>query len=145
VNEELCNALLCLFIHQVGLPLTEMDEVYITGEAVTFHLWLLFCSLYGKMTPCLWYHQILSLPMYKSLFEIFMLSTLLEHRGVSDRTASNAFFIFKKLQTGSGSHSVTIRWVKRTVRHISVGIATFSGLDSPGIESRWGARFSAPV
>ena len=27
----------------------------------------------------------------------------------------------------------------------SVGIATRYGLDGPGIESRWGARFSAPV
>ena len=27
----------------------------------------------------------------------------------------------------------------------SVGIATSYGLDGPGIESRWGARFSAPV
>jgi hypothetical protein len=27
----------------------------------------------------------------------------------------------------------------------SVGIATRYGLDDPGIESRWGARFSAPV
>ena len=27
----------------------------------------------------------------------------------------------------------------------SVGIATRYGMDSPGIESRWGARFSAPV
>ena len=27
----------------------------------------------------------------------------------------------------------------------SVGIATCYGLDGPGIESRWGARFSAPV
>ena len=26
-----------------------------------------------------------------------------------------------------------------------VGIATGCGLDGPGIESRWGARFSAPV
>ena len=26
-----------------------------------------------------------------------------------------------------------------------VGIATRYGLDGPGIESRWGARFSAPV
>jgi len=30
-------------------------------------------------------------------------------------------------------------------RDISVGIATHYGLDSPGIESRWGPRFSAPV
>jgi len=27
----------------------------------------------------------------------------------------------------------------------SVGIATGYGLDGPGIESRWGARFSTPV
>ena len=27
----------------------------------------------------------------------------------------------------------------------SVGIVTVYGLDGPGIESRWGARFSAPV
>ena len=27
----------------------------------------------------------------------------------------------------------------------SVGIATGYGLDGPGIESRWGARFPAPV
>jgi len=26
-----------------------------------------------------------------------------------------------------------------------IGIATAYGLDGPGIESRWGARFSAPV
>jgi hypothetical protein len=30
-------------------------------------------------------------------------------------------------------------------RDSSVGIATHYGLDGPGIESRWGARFSAPV
>ena len=30
-------------------------------------------------------------------------------------------------------------------RHGSVGIATRYGLDGPGIESRWLARFSAPV
>ena len=30
-------------------------------------------------------------------------------------------------------------------RDISVGIATRYGLDSPGIEPRWGARFSAPL
>ena len=33
----------------------------------------------------------------------------------------------------------------RRGRDSSVGIATRCGLDSPGIESRWGARFSAPV
>jgi hypothetical protein len=30
-------------------------------------------------------------------------------------------------------------------RDSSVGIETCYGLDGPGIESRWGARFSAPV
>ena len=30
-------------------------------------------------------------------------------------------------------------------RDIAVGIATRYGLDGPGIESRWGPRFSAPV
>ena len=30
-------------------------------------------------------------------------------------------------------------------RNNSVGIVTRYGLDGPGIESRWGARFSAPV
>ena len=30
-------------------------------------------------------------------------------------------------------------------RGSSVGIATRYGLDGPGIESRWGARFSAPA
>ena len=30
-------------------------------------------------------------------------------------------------------------------RDSSVDIATDYGLDGPGIESRWGARFSAPV
>ena len=37
---------------------------------------------------------------------------------------------------------ITIRPVGRCS---SVGIATGYGLDGPGIESRWGARFSAPV
>jgi hypothetical protein len=30
-------------------------------------------------------------------------------------------------------------------RDSSVGIATWCGLEGPGIEPRWGARFSAPV
>jgi hypothetical protein len=30
-------------------------------------------------------------------------------------------------------------------RNSAVGIATRYGLDGPGIESRWGARFSAPI
>ena len=43
-----------------------------------------------------------------------------------------------------------IIWFKKLLlimesRDSSVGIATRYGLDGPGIESRWGARFSAPV
>jgi len=30
-------------------------------------------------------------------------------------------------------------------RDSSVGIATRYGMDGPGVESRWGSRFSAPV
>ena len=74
-----------------------MNEVYIIGEAVTIHLWLLFCILYGKMTLCFWYYQNLSAPLYESLFEILMLSLLC--------------VTIVEFQAGSGTHSVTIRWV----------------------------------
>jgi hypothetical protein len=36
-------------------------------------------------------------------------------------------------------------WVITEARRSSVGIATGYGLDGPGIESRWGARFFAHV
>jgi len=39
----------------------------------------------------------------------------------------------------------TLSWWACVGQDSSVGIATCYGLDSPGIESRWGARFSAPV
>ena len=35
--------------------------------------------------------------------------------------------------------------IKVVGRDIAVGIATGIRMDGPGIESRWGARFSAPV
>ena len=35
--------------------------------------------------------------------------------------------------------------VRTRGRDSSVGIATLYGLDGPGIESRWGMRFSAPI
>ena len=38
-----------------------------------------------------------------------------------------------------GLETVSVR------RDSSVGIRTVYGLDGPGIESRWGARFSSPV
>ena len=40
---------------------------------------------------------------------------------------------------------IIIRYKKRRGPCSSVGIATGYGLDGPGIESLWGARFSAPV
>ena len=36
-------------------------------------------------------------------------------------------------------------WLHLRGRNSSVGTATRYGLDGPGIESRWGARFSTPV
>ena len=36
-------------------------------------------------------------------------------------------------------------WQHQRSRDSSVGVATRYGLDGPGIESRWGARFSSPV
>jgi hypothetical protein len=53
--------------------------------------------------------------------------------------------IFTKLTPG-WKHFVNISLPNFTRgRESSVGIATGYGLDGPGIESRWGARFSAPV
>jgi hypothetical protein len=43
------------------------------------------------------------------------------------------------------SHALLQAIATRRGRDNSVGIATGYGLDGPGIESRWGARFSAPV
>ena len=50
----------------------------------------------------------------------------------------------------SHSYSVTFftyihTYIRRHTPGNSVGIATGYGLDGPGIESRWGTRFSAPV
>ena len=41
--------------------------------------------------------------------------------------------------------SIKIPGIKFYKRDSSVGIATRYGLDGPGIESQWGAKFSAPV
>ena len=40
---------------------------------------------------------------------------------------------------------ISVSYISTRFRDSSVGIATRYGLDGPGIESRWGARFSAPV
>ena len=40
---------------------------------------------------------------------------------------------------------IYFRLVLKVYRDSSVGIASLHGLDSPGIESRWEVRFSAPV
>ena len=55
-----------------------------------------------------------------------------------------------KLEETSLFHYVLIQQIFVLIlyancRDSSVGISTRYGLDGPGIESRWGARFSAPV
>jgi hypothetical protein len=49
------------------------------------------------------------------------------------------------LETSAKPFEVFILFNKIGGQDSSVGIATPYGLDGPGIESRWGARFSAPV
>ena len=51
--------------------------------------------------------------------------------------ATPLFFLFK--------NSCFVYCVEEEGRDNTVGIATPYGLDGPEIESRWGARFSAPV
>ena len=43
-----------------------------------------------------------------------------------------------------GIHYFKVLQITQMGQDGSVGIATCYGLDDPGIESRWGARFSAP-
>ena len=63
-----------------------------------------------------------------------------------------AFFVIRVFILLSDKHSIknlVYEFLFDTTtcvgRDSSVGIATRYGLDGPGIESRWGARFSAPV
>jgi hypothetical protein len=52
--------------------------------------------------------------------------------------------ILHKINTLEYDESLTVL-ISSEGRDSSVGIATRYGLDGPGIESRWGTRFSAPV
>jgi hypothetical protein len=54
------------------------------------------------------------------------------------------FFFFRNTGIFSESDNFSA-YLESWSRESSVGIATLYGLDVPGIESRWGARFSAPV
>ena len=47
--------------------------------------------------------------------------------------------------TGLNEEELSEYYIMRSGRDSSVGIATRYGLDGPGIESRWGVTFSAPV
>ena len=60
-----------------------------------------------------------------------------------DRTRNQA----RTFILGSSTERVNICWGYRYYVGCdgSVGIATGYGIDGPGIESRWGAKFSAPV
>jgi hypothetical protein len=56
--------------------------------------------------------------------------------------------IVTKENFGSHTGKTCNRFTTKTAiwdRDVSVGIATRYGLDGPGMESRWGAKFSAPV
>ena len=62
-------------------------------------------------------------------------------------SAFHVEFVMESTSLGQISHtfSIIIPIIHFVGRDSSVGIATRYGLDGPGIESRWGARFSAPV
>ena len=57
------------------------------------------------------------------------------------------YVIFIYIITPTNPHIISIKlyYLYLTRRDISVGKATLYGLDGPGIEIQWGARFSAPV
>jgi hypothetical protein len=77
-----------------------------------------------------------------------MVSTCFEHyllilrRRSTNGTSYIACVLCQVAVTRVGVESVPLHIVGRDS---SVGIATRYGLDGPGIESRWGARFSATV
>ena len=60
---------------------------------------------------------------------------------------TDEFVFHNKLRaaTASLTPEFSIRSLSYRRPGSSVGIATDYGLDGPGIESRWGARFSTPV
>ena len=99
-------------------------------------------SIIALVTVCPWYFRKPFCGVTKSL-------TLAEPKDTSTFQCSSQCSQHRASQPSpqpyeSVSHFLTIL----TFRYgpgSSVGIATGYGLDDPGIESRWGARFSAPV
>jgi hypothetical protein len=83
-------------------------------------------------------YDILSTRSFKAelllYFKFFPISLrlLMKYKGLSLRVG-----IMKKFNFANHLHYAA--------RDSSVGIASRYGLEGPGIESRWGARFSAPV
>jgi hypothetical protein len=64
------------------------------------------------------------------------------------RTTREPNFMFSSLQIGiqtSKKVKLSLEEATKSQRVSSVGIVTRYGLDGPGIESRWGERFSALV
>jgi hypothetical protein len=60
-------------------------------------------------------------------------------RGKEKNSSPHRVYIYQPIWIKFGTGDVLVG------RDSSVSIATRYGLDGPGIESRWGARFSAPV
>jgi hypothetical protein len=84
------------------------------------NLWVLLGLLRGP-PPLYWYRHV-PLPSANSVKTPFLIS-----------------------KTSSVHTTSTTIYRIIMVRDSSVGIATLYGLDGPGIESQWGARFTAPV
>ena len=61
------------------------------------------------------------------------------------KAANHKCYTFQKASVYHHSHELRYPYVNTVCRGSSIGIATRYGLDSPGIESRWGSRLSAPV
>ena len=60
-------------------------------------------------------------------------------------TTKEIYFKIKYRLVGMPVKFFTLSYILRCGPGSVVGIAAAYGLDDPGIESRWGARFSAPV
>jgi hypothetical protein len=84
-------------------------------------------------------------PTYRTIWVIFI-TFLTEHNNSEVKKWCCILWKIKQVCTKSGIlFTIFIRYMVICGPGSVVGIATGFGLDGPVIESRWGARFSAPV